>query len=480
MVKVSVVLITRNEESRIRKALGSVRWADEIIIVDSGSSDNTLKIAGEFTDKVYCRDFDDFSSQKNFAVSKCGNEWVLSLDADEVVSERLKSDIQRAVEAPEGRVAFAVKRVNRLFGGVLLHSGGGDYPVRLFLRGKARFVQPIHEYLHVDGKIGRLEGELIHNSTADIVSEYRKTDEYTDMEAVWLLKRNIRPSLLKMIFFPPAVFLKLYFAKMGFLDGMAGLIYAAVSARYCFVKYVKARKLSRDPVYLERAIGGRFDALSGRFPDSLNASDFRLEYLLESFPDLAGRTVLEVGCGKGRFTGALSEKGARCTGVDISSELLAEARRINKGTYLKASAVNLPFEEGTFDYVFSVEVIEHIPDMEKMFREAGRVLKKDGIFVVIDKNILSLNNRRPFVPNVFIKKYHEIKNDWMYPRGFAYYEKWFFRKKVSAMLSKYFGKVEARYMLSDAETVSGTSLLFKRMPLFRHFILWKATEPKRV
>ncbi|MDD3089512.1 MAG: methyltransferase domain-containing protein [Candidatus Omnitrophica bacterium] len=480
MVKVSVVLITRNEESRVRNALGSVRWADEIIVVDSGSSDNTLKVVGEFTDKVYSRNFDDFSSQKNFAVSKCSNEWVLSLDADEIVSEKLKNDIQRAVGSPEGRTAFAVKRVNRLFGGVLSHSGGGDYPVRLFLREKARFVQPIHEYLHVDGETGRLEGELVHNSTGDITAEYRKTDEYTELEAVWLLKRNIRPDLLKMIFFPPAVFLKLYFVKKGFLDGRAGLIYAAVSARYCFIKYAKARKLLRDPVYLEKAIGGRFDALSRNFPDSLNTSDFRLKYLLESFPDLAGRTVLEIGCGKGRFTGALSEKGACCTGVDISSELLEEAMKTNKGTYLKASAVDLPFEGGFFDYVFSVEVIEHVPEIEKMFMEAGRVLKKDGIFVVIDKNIMSLNNRRHFVPNVLIKKYHERKNDWMYPRGFAYYEKWFSRKKVSAMLSRHFGKVEARYMLSDSERVSGTAFLFRSVPLFRHFIIWKATKPKRV
>lgn len=478
MVKVSVAMIVKNEGAKLAKALRSVQWADEIVIVDSGSSDNTLEVAKGFSAKVYDRVFDDFSSQKNFAAEKCGNEWILSLDADEEVSEGLRDLILKTVEDPGDGAAFSVKRVNRLFGKILSHSAGNDYPVRLFRKGKARFVQPIHEYLDVEGRTGRLEEALHHNSTVDLAAEYNKTDRYTDLEAAWILEKNVSPSIFKMLIFPVLMFLKLYVIDRGFLDGIEGLLWAGVSARYCFVKYSKARRLSKDPKYLEKIIAGRFDELARQFPDSIGGSDFRLKGLLDSFGDVRGKTILEIGCGKGRFLGALSAMGARCIGLDVSLELLTKAVKTNAGEYLQASATSLPFNDDSVDYIFCVEVIEHIPGIEKLIEEAARVLRKDGSFAVIDKNALSINCRRYFVPNLLLKKYHEKKNDWMYPKGFAFTEKWFLEKDISAALALRFEKVDARYMMSDSEKSSKIAFLFERLPISRHFLLWKASGPK--
>ena len=479
MAKISVAIITKDEGKRLADALRSVEWADEVVVVDSGSSDNTLDVAKGFTDKVYARQFDDFSSQKNFAASKCSNEWVFSLDADEVVSEGLRDMILSAAAYPGEYSAFSVRRVNRLFGKVLSHSAGADYPVRLFIKDKASFRQPIHEYLKVDGKTGRLEGELMHNSTQSIRSEYEKTDMYTDMEARWMLENNMKPGIFKFLVYPFLMFIKLYFFKLGILEGKEGLVYAFVSARYSYVKYAKARRLAKDPKYLEDIISGRFNVLSESFPDAIDPSDFRVRGLINNFQGIKGKRILEIGCGKGRFTGYMSEIGGVAVGTDISEKLLQVAVKKNKGEYIKASATDLPFGDNTFDCVFSVEVVEHLPEIGKMMEEAARVLKPGGIFLTIDKNIFSINNKRLLVPNVLIKKYHEKKNDWMYPKGFAFTEKWFLKRELSGMLLEKFNNVEAEYLLSDSERDSKISFLFKKVPASRHFILWKAVGPKK-
>jgi ubiquinone/menaquinone biosynthesis C-methylase UbiE len=478
MSDISVAIISKNEEHRIEQTLKSVGWADEIVLVDSGSSDGTIHVAKKYTDKIYQRNFDDFSSQKNYAISKCNSRWILSVDCDEIVSEDLRDSIRRAVAAEDEQSAFRIKRVNRLFGRILDNSAGADFPIRLFRKDKGRFIQPIHEFLRIDGKIGHLDGELFHNSTVDVESEFRKTEEYTELEARWLLERNIRPGLFRLIFYPVFMFLRLYIVKKGILDGKEGLLYAAVSARYSFIKYLKARRLARDTKFLEELISKRFDVLSERFPVSLKDADFRLNKLFENLPDLKGKQILEIGCGKGRFTGAVCGKGAGCIGIDVSKKLLSKAVESNKGAYLQASATELPFRKGSFDAAFCVEVAEHIPDLDMFFREASRVLKKNGTLIVIDKNLLSLSYRRYFVPNAVIKKYHEAKNDWMYPKGFAFTEKWFTRGGLAGILGKKFHEVESEYIISDPEKNSGLSFLFEKVPASRCFILWKAKRPK--
>lgn len=478
--KISVILITKNEEKRISQALDSVKWADEIVVVDSYSSDNTIRIVKEYTDKIYQRELDDFSSQKNFAVSKCANNWVLSIDSDEIVSYKLRDSLTAAVNFPDDYSAFRVKRINRLFGKVLRFACGNDYPIRLFRKDKAEFIQPVHEFLDVKEKIGKIKAELMHNSTVDIESEFRKTEHYTELEAEWLIKRNVRPSIFKLLFYPQFIFWEILLLKKGILDGKAGIIYAFVSARYSFVKYLKARKLSKNQRYLERMISERFNDIFEQFPSDIDGADSRLNCLLNELPNTGRKIILEVGCGKGRFINAVKKINSDgiCVGIDASENLLKKAVIKNKGIFLGASAVSLPFKQHSFDAVFAVEVIEHLPDLEGFIEEAARVLKPNGKLAIIDRNILSINNRRNFIPNFIIKKYHENKNDWMYPRGFVYTEKWFLGPEVNKILNRYFDNTKYSYVISDSEQKSPTKFLFKTISIARHFILWKASFPK--
>jgi len=246
MEKVSVIIISKNEAPNIKESLKSIQWAHEIILVDSGSSDDTIIIAKEFTSKIYYRKFDNFSSQKNFAISKCSYNWIFSLDCDEVVSDALKQSILSAIKETRGYSAFRVKRINKMFGKVLHFAAGRDFPVRLFKKGDCEFVQPVHEFLEVRGEVGGLEGELLHNTTADIKTEFEKTDAYTELEAKWVLERNTRSTFLKIFLYPIAIFLKIYIFNKGLLDGYQGLMYAFVSARYVYIKYLKARRLFKS------------------------------------------------------------------------------------------------------------------------------------------------------------------------------------------------------------------------------------------
>jgi ubiquinone/menaquinone biosynthesis C-methylase UbiE len=234
----------------------------------------------------------------------------------------------------------------------------------------------------------------------------------------------------------------------------------------------------KNPQYLENIISRSFDKIFSQFPEKIEENDSRLNSLITALGELSGKQVLEIGCGKGRFTNVVNKKNASCVGIDVSINFVHEATRKNKGKFFLASATNLAFKPSSFDAVFAVEVIEHIADLEKCFLEVKRVLKPDGIFVIIDRNILSINNRRMFIPNIIIKKHHELKNDWMYPRGFPYTEKWFFRKQIEKILKKYFDEVQSQYIISDSEHKSKTSFLFKSMPISRHFILWKASLTK--
>jgi ubiquinone/menaquinone biosynthesis C-methylase UbiE len=472
MDKISVMIIAKNEEARIEEALKSAQWADEIIVVDSFSTDRTVEIAKKYTDKIFQRAFDDFSAQKNFALSKCSNNWIFSLDCDERISPGLQKAILSAADTSYGYSAYKIKRINKIFGKELRYAAGNDYPVRLFNKERAKFLQPIHEILDIEGRIGTLEGELIHASTPDLRSEFDKTERYTEHEARWLLERNIKPSLVKLCFYPPLVFLDLFIIKKGFLDGYAGFLFAFASARYSYIKYLKARRLFKNTAYLENKISQRFNELHKQFPDTIDPGDARLNALLEMIADFKGKNILEVGCGKGRFLREVAKRGANCTGIDLSENFLNEGRAKGIGAFLKASATNIPFSSGTFDVVFAVEVIEHLPDLMGFFEEARRVLKNDGKLIVIDRNKFSINNRRFMAPNVVIKRYHELKNEWMYPNNFPFREIWFNPRKVNELFKKYFKEAGFTYVRSDGEKKKWWHFIFKLIPQARHFVLW--------
>jgi glycosyltransferase involved in cell wall biosynthesis len=238
MQKISIVIITKNEEEALRNCLESVKDFDEIIIVDSFSTDNTVSIAKEYTDKIFLRKFDDFSSQKNFTLTKCRNDWVLLLDADEVLSEQLKEKIKSSILNSES--GYRIKRKTYIFGRLLKYGGhSNDAPLRLFDKRKANFVQPIHEFVRISGEVGFIKEPIIHYSTRNLNEYTNKLNLYTDLEAKFMKEKNLRFSYLGLIFYPIFRFLQRYILQRGFLDGYEGFIFYTMSAFYDFVKWTK-------------------------------------------------------------------------------------------------------------------------------------------------------------------------------------------------------------------------------------------------
>lgn len=238
-MSVSACLIVLNEEDHLAACLDSVRWADEIVIVDSGSSDRSREIARLYTDKVYEQPFTDFSSQKNAALDRACSDWVFFIDADERVPAALAEEILNVTGNPGlAPKAYALGRETYFFGRRLRFSGTqGDFPVRLFPQGRGRFVQPVHEWVKTDLALGRLSGRLLHYSTRDMTHYRFKLKQYVSLEIKTLLEKGRRPGIADLVFKPPAVFFSLYFAKLGVLDGWTGLQFAALSSLYNLLKY---------------------------------------------------------------------------------------------------------------------------------------------------------------------------------------------------------------------------------------------------
>ncbi|MFZ1977991.1 MAG: glycosyltransferase family 2 protein [Bacteroidota bacterium] len=248
MATLSVIVITKNEEKNISECLESVRWADEIIVVDAESSDSTVEKARMFTQKVFLHAWIGFGEAKNFGLSKCSGEWVLWLDADERVTEELRAEICSAIAgADPGTAAFSMPRHANFLGRWIDHCGW--YPgrvVRLFRISAATFSNHIiHEKLDVRGKILHLRSDLLHYTDPNLEHYYEKFNRYTSLASDELKMQKKTFGILKLIFDPLWVFLKMYVFRMGFLDGIPGLILSALSANYVFTKYAKLWELSR-------------------------------------------------------------------------------------------------------------------------------------------------------------------------------------------------------------------------------------------
>jgi ubiquinone/menaquinone biosynthesis C-methylase UbiE len=227
---------------------------------------------------------------------------------------------------------------------------------------------------------------------------------------------------------------------------------------------------------LEKLIGARFDYLADSFPSAIEESDSRLKAILQRLGSLGGKRVLEIGCGKGRISRILKRHDSWIYGIDISEKLLQDAKKICPFHFIKAEAYRVPFRDDTFDAVVLLEVIEHIPNLDNALTEMVRVLKKSGRLIIVDRNKFSLNNRRFLVPNLIIKRYHELKNEWMYPRTFPYREIWFSPSKVMQKLERYFKEAEYDYILSDGEKEKWWHLIFRFIPESRHFVLWSGID----
>jgi glycosyltransferase involved in cell wall biosynthesis len=243
--KLSVTVITKNEAADICRALASVRWADEIIVVDSESTDATVDLARQVATHVVVRPWPGYGEQKNFAASLAAHDWILSLDADERVTPALADEIQATLAAPT-HAAYQMPRVTWHLGRWIRTTDWyPDDQVRLYDRRGAHWTgQYVHEALAVNGSIGRLGGELEHFAYRDISDHLETIDRYTSYAARQMNERGRRAGLVQLAGHPPLAFLRNYLARGGIRDGIPGFIISSLNAYYVFLKFAKLRELN--------------------------------------------------------------------------------------------------------------------------------------------------------------------------------------------------------------------------------------------
>jgi glycosyltransferase involved in cell wall biosynthesis len=237
----SACIITYNEADRIEACLRSLSFCDEIIVVDSHSTDATRELAERLGARVIERDWPGYRSQKQFAVESAGNDWVLCLDADERLSETLRREIEALRENGFARYSgWSVPRITDYFGRFLRH--GNAYPdrlIRLFDRRRGGWIgEEIHENTRVEGAVGKLHGHLEHFSYRSLTDHHNRMQRYADLMAQALYRRGKRCGLGKVLINPQWRFFRGYFLRLGFLDGWRGLVFALIEANYVRRKYL--------------------------------------------------------------------------------------------------------------------------------------------------------------------------------------------------------------------------------------------------
>lgn len=240
-MRLSVAIITWNEEERLRACLESVAWASEIVVVDAESTDKTVGIAREFTDRIWVRPWAGFAAQKNFALDQTTGEWVLSLDADERVSPELRTEFEAVLQARDAADGYAVPRKNFFWGAWVRHGGlFPDWQLRLFRRGRGRFVEhPVHESVEVRGTVARLSQPLLHQSYRSLAEFVERSNRYSTLAARQWLDAGRRVGIADLILRPLGRFASMYLLKGGFRDGWRGLLLAALYAHYVFLRTAK-------------------------------------------------------------------------------------------------------------------------------------------------------------------------------------------------------------------------------------------------
>ncbi len=256
MAPLTVTVITRNESAHIEACLASVDWADERLVVDCGSTDDTVALAERAGARVIVRDWPGYSAQKNFAAGEASHDWILSVDADERVTPELGHEITQLLQAPQ---AFAGYRVPRL----TWHLGRWfrttdwypDSQLRLYDRRRGRWkTRRVHESVEVDGTPGQLAHDLRHYAYRDIAHHLETMNRYTTLAAEDLFEQGRRVGATDVIVHPIAAFARNYLLKKGITDGVPGLIVSAMNAYYVFLKLAKVWELER--IDRERSAGG--------------------------------------------------------------------------------------------------------------------------------------------------------------------------------------------------------------------------------
>lgn len=246
--RLSVVLITLNAAAQLRECLASVAFADEIVVVDSGSSDATLAIAADFGARVLHQDWLGFGPQKQFAIEQAAHDWVLCLDADERVTPPLAASIAAALAGDSECVAWRFARSNRFLGRYLRHGEGyPDWSLRFFDRRHARWSDDaVHEKVIADGQTGTLAGDLQHDSAETIAAYLGKQNRYTSLAAAAAVAAGQRASAGRVWASPLVRFVKFYVVRRGFRDGLPGFIHIAIGCFNSFAKYAKMIEIEQQ------------------------------------------------------------------------------------------------------------------------------------------------------------------------------------------------------------------------------------------
>ncbi len=247
-MSLSVVIITKNEEKNLTRCLESVKWADEIIVVDSKSTDLTIEIAQKYKTEILIIDWTGFGPAKNEGVAQATSEWILSIDADEVVTPLLKEEILDIAKNSQQCNGFYINRKTNFLGKWIQYSGWyPDYVLRLFRKDEGKFDNArVHEKLIVNGKTERLNNDLLHYSYPNLKHYFEKANLYTTLGARDSFEKGKKVSLSDITVRPFASFIKHYIIKQGYRDGIEGLFISAFSALSVMVKYAKLRELYKN------------------------------------------------------------------------------------------------------------------------------------------------------------------------------------------------------------------------------------------
>ena len=249
MLPVSAIVITKNEADAIADALKSLSWADEIIVVDAESTDNTVAIARQFTERVYVRAWKGYVDQKNHAATLATHDWIFSLDADERVTPELSAEIGALLQSDPTMRGYRMPRVSFYLGRWMRTTDMyPDYQLRLYDRRYARWHGlHVHESVKVDTDVvGYLKSELQHYPYKDLSEHLIRMDRYTTLAAKQMFEKGKRATRLELLFHPPIAFVRNYILKGGFRDGKPGLIISLVNWYYVMLKFAKLWELQRD------------------------------------------------------------------------------------------------------------------------------------------------------------------------------------------------------------------------------------------
>lgn len=246
-IPISLVIIARNEATRLKACVESVPFADETVVVDSGSSDDTVAVAESLGCRVVHQDWLGYGPQKQFAVDQARHDWVLCLDADERLSDALAREIAELFTAEPPNAAYQMPRCNRFLGRWLRHGEGyPDRSLRLFDRRHARWSKDaVHEKVVAEAPPGRLAGDLLHESQETLDDYLDKQNRYTTLQAQRLFEQGYRAGVGQLLFSPVLRFLKMYLLRLGLLDGLPGLVHILIGCQNSFLKYAKLRELQQ-------------------------------------------------------------------------------------------------------------------------------------------------------------------------------------------------------------------------------------------